>query len=1000
VLSLVLIVLGVVGFQRLEILFFPKLVMPIVTVYTHYRGASAELMESQVTTRLENAIAGVDNIASMSSSSWTGGSNITVQFRLGGDFESEAAQVRDKVAGERQKLPTDADAPSITVGTKGPELLDLAILDEKMSPQDIRDYTESYIQPMFRQLAGVGRVSIEGASDYAMRIWLDAGKMAAMKVTVSDVKSALLANNIYFPAGTVRDPTRSYSIVSNTQLKNPSQFADIIVRHSSSGTIYLKDIATVKLGDRSFTETPMLINGKKGILLRIYPLQSANPLTVASEIKKELASLQHNLPPGMTVSVAYDASQFLKQSIDETFASIAEAVVLVILVVVLFLGSLRASLIPIVTIPVSIISVFGLIYVLDFSINIMSLLGIVLSIGLVVDDAIVMLENIHRHIEQGMAPLQAALTGSREITGAVMAMSLTLVAVYAPIGMVQGFTSALFREFAFTLAGAVLISAFVALTLSPMMCSRILLAGQHQNKLADKVDRLFSWLTRHYQALLRGCLKARYWVLLSLLLIGLLGWGVFKSLSSEFLPKEDFGIFNVSVSAPTGANINYTLKYMAVVEQILKKVPEVSKVINQINNRSASLMVTLKPWGQRTRSTQEIIQEINPQLKKIPGIDANASMPDIVSYGEQGADVTYNVMTARDYSDLLGPIDKMIAALRQYPGAENVHTNLKFDAQKFEITVDRDLAAVMGVNIQDLADTVSAMMSGNHWSDVQSGKRSYEVIVQMQKKDLMNFGGLNKLYVRGQAADTGDATMVPISSLIALSPIIRQGSLTHFNRMRSGYITASVAPGYTESNVIDYMEKMQPDVLTRDTRAAFSGKAKQFIESSGGMVGLVVMAFVFIYLVLSAQFGSFLDPFIILFAVPFSMVGALLFLKLGGGTFNLYSQIGIVTLIGLISKHGILITQFINQLRRDGETMTAAIISGASIRLRPILMTTAAMVFGTLPLMLASGPGSIGRQQIGLVVVGGLICGTFFSLVVVPIIYSILGRWKRLPTKA
>ncbi len=998
VLSLVLVVLGVVGFGRLELLFFPKLTLPVVNIRTHYQGASAELMESQITTRLENAVAGVQDIQSISSNSWTGGSSINVQFRIGGDFESEAAQVRDKVSGQRQYLPSDTDAPSITVGVKGPELMDVGIIDKHRTAKEIRDYTESYVQPVLRQLKGVGQVSIEGASNYAMRIWLNSQAMAAKNVTVDDVKKALTANNIYFPAGHIEEPNRNYSIVSNTQLKNAHDFANIIIMHNDTGTVRLSDVAQVKLGSRSLTDSPMLINGQQGIMLRIKPLQSANPLTVASEIRQSLKEIKHNLPPGMKMSVVFDASQFLQSSVGETFKAIGEAVILVILVVMLFIGSLRASLVPIVTIPVSLIGVFGFIYVLDFSINMMSLLAIVLSIGLVVDDAIVMMENIHRHIEQGMSPMDAALKGSREITGAVIAMGLTLVAVYAPIGMVQGFTAVLFQQFAFTLAGAVVISAFVALTLSPMMCSRILVPGQQQNKFADKVDRIFSWLTHGYQALLTACLNARYVVLLVLVAIALAGWAIFVSLSSEFLPKEDFGYFNVSVTAPTGANLAYTLRYMSEVEKILKKFPDIVKVVNQIGSGGANIGASLKPWGERKQTTAELLKKINPLIARIPGVDASAFIPDIVSYGEQGSDLTYNFLTARDYKDLLPSIDATLAKLKAYPGVQDVQTNLKYNAEEYAITIDRDLAAELGVNIQDVADTVSAMMSGNHWSDVQSGNRSYQVIVQMQRKDLQNFNGINKLYVRSAADRDGKSTMIPVASLVKLTPTIRQGSLTHFNRMRSGYINARLAPGYTESDVVSYVQRIAPTVLTPDIRTAFSGKAEQFLQSSGSMLGLVMMSFIFIYLVLAAQFGSFLDPLIILIAVPFSIVGALLFLKIGGGTFNLYSQIGVITLIGLISKHGILITQFINDMRRQGHDLRSAIMEGATIRLRPILMTTAAMVFGTLPLALASGPGSVGRYQIGLVIIGGLLCGTFFSLVVVPVMYSFVGGLKRIQT--
>lgn len=1007
VLSLVLVVLGVVGFHNLSLRFFPKMQLPIVTVHTYYEGASAPLMESQVTTQIENALAGVDNVASISSSSWQGGSSVTVLFRLGGNFEQEASAVRDQVFAIRDKLPTSAQPSTITVGTKGNPVLGIGFIDPQKKSPDIRDYVERSVQPMLRQLPNVGEVDILGASDYAMRIWLDASKMAAHGVTVTDVKNALTANNIYFPAGSIQGPKRNYSIVSKTQLRNANAFATIVIKHSNGTVVRLKDIGDVALGYRSLYDAPMRINGQNGIEVMIKPLQGANPITVAQEVKKELTTIQQNLPPGMKASVNYDASTFLKSSIDETFYAIGEAVILVILVVFLFLGSARAASIPIITIPVSLISVFAIISLLGFSINIMSLLGMVLAIGLVVDDAIVMLENIHRHIEQGMTPFQAAIKGSREIALAVLAMGLTLVAVYAPVGFVKGFTSGLFKEFAFTLAGAVIISAFVALTLSPMMCSRVLLPRTSDTGFVVSVDRFFLKLAALYQQFLKLMLNKRNYVVLGLVIIAVVGYGLFKSLSSELIPKEDIGLIQVSMTSPSGASLHYTNQYAEQVEAIIKKNAAVKSVMSQVSSGSTNINVTLKPWGQRKLSTEQVVAQLNPQLAKIPGVDATAFVPDVVNYGVQGSDINLNFMTSTgSYTDLLGPINKMTIILKKYPGLVDVQTNLKFNTQQYAITINRDLAAVLGVNIQDIADTVSAMMSGNHWTDVQAGNKSYEVIVQMEKKYLSNFSALNKLYVRSSATSATTSTaatptgtmgnMIPVASLIKLTPLVGQGSLTHYNRFRSGAISARLAPGYSESQAIKYIKAHVNGVLKPGISYAFSGKSQQFLQSAGSIVGIMVMSLIFIYLVLAAQFGSFIDPFVILLAVPLCIVGALLSLKISGGTLSIYSQIGLVTLIGLISKHGILITQFINDLRKQGLSMHEAIMKGTAIRLRPILMTTFAMVFGALPLALASGPGAVGRHQIGWVIVGGLIFGTFFSLIVVPIAYSYLGKFKRI----
>lgn len=1001
VLSLLLVVLGVVSFHNLELRFFPKIQLPIVTVTTYYEGASAALMESQVSTKIENALAGVNNVSSISSSSWQGGSSITLLFRLGGNFEEEASAIRDKVFAIRDKLPANAQQTTITVGTKGSPVIGIGFIDLKKKPPDIRDYVESTVQPMLRQLSGVGEIDILGANDYAMRIWLDSSQMAAYGITVTDVKNALTANNIYFPAGSIQGPKRSYGIISKTQLLNAGAFSNIIIKHHNGGTVRLKDIGQAVLGYRSLYDAPMRINGQNGIELMVKPLQDSNPIAVAQEVKKELQVIQKNLPSGMTASINYDAATFLKASIYETFLAIAEAIILVILVVFLFLGSARASSIPIVTIPVSLISVFTIIDLLGFSINMFSLLGMVLAIGLVVDDAIVMLENIHRHIEQGMAPFQAAIKGSREISFSVIAMGLTLLAVYAPIGFIQGFTSSLFKEFAFTLAGAVVISAFIALTLSPMMCSRILLPATSDTAFITYIDRFFSKLLAVYQRLLSTALNHRKFIIMSMLIVALIGYGLFESLRSELIPKEDVGLIQVSMTSPTGASVDYTNQYAKQVEMIIRKNPAIQSVISQVSGGVTNINVTLKPWGSRKLSTAQVVEQLNPELARIPGVDATAFVPDIVNYGLHGSAINLNFMTSEgSYKDLLEPINKMIKILKRSPKFIDVQTNLKFDAQQYMITINRDLAAVLGVNIQDIADTVSAMMSGNHWTDVQANNKNYEVIIQMKKSDLKNFSALKKLYVRSglntMNSNSDTPTMIPISSLISLTPTVGPGSFMHYNRFRSGGISAQLAPGYSESQAIDYIKAHIRSVLKPGITYSFSGKSEQFLESSGSIVGIIILSLVFIYLVLSAQFGSFLDPCIILLAVPLCIIGALLFLKISGGTLSIYSQIGLVTLVGLISKNGILIVQFINELRKKGMSMHDAIVKGSAIRLRPILMTTCAMLFGTLPLALAGGPGSIARHQIGWVIVGGLIFGTFFSLVIVPISYSYLGKFKRM----
>ena len=990
VLSLVLVVVGVVSFMRLGLRFFPELNVPLMTINTSFPGADPTLIENSITTPLENVIAGVPNIAAMNSSSSASSSSIQVRFYMGKNFSQEVNSVRDKVSAERESLPTNAEPPVIQVGTVGQTAVNIDFLDPGKTPAEIRDYVESYVQPVLQQVKGVGSVSIQGASDYAMRIWLNSAKMAALGVTVPDIETALQDNNINFPAGQIQGPIRNYTIISDTALKTPQQFGDIIIRIQNGRAIRFKDLADVELGYSSLQPTPMRVNGVNAVDAGINPLLSASPIEVADGAKTVLKKIRQSLPPGMKSIVSYDASIFLKSSIRETFIAIIEAIILVVIVVFLFLGSVRASCIPIVTIPVCIIAVFGVMYLFGFTVNVMTLLAVVLAIGLVVDDAVVMLENIHRHIEEGQAPLQAAIVGSKEIAFSVVAMTLTLAAVYAPIGFAQGFTAVIFKEFAFTLAGAVIISGFVALTLSPMMCAKILQPRTKNSRFATFLDQRFEKISSGYQTILAKLLRTRLLIVGILIVLAILGYLMYRALPSEFVPKEDVGLIEVQIEGPSKASINYMNKYTKRVENIVKKVPAVKDYLSFVGGQTSQTWLVLKRWGKRELTTQDVVNEINPKLEKITGVKAFATVPDPVQYGMGGHDYAIHLMTTGSYDQLLGPMAKMYQLLQKYPGLTQVDRDLKFDAQEYKVDVNRDLAGAIGVNIQDIATTLSAMLGGAHITDIYAGTRTYEVKLQMPPGDLKNFAGIRKLYVR-----SATNKLIPLSNLITLTPSIGAPSLSHYNRMRAGTITAQLQPGYSISQAIDYTFKVLPQVLTPNVTYAFDGRAQEFVESEGGMTGIFLMSFIFIYLVLSAQFGSFIDPFIILLSVPLSIVGALFALILGGGTLNLYSDIGLVTLVGLITKHGILITQFANELRGQGMELYQAVIKAARIRLRPILMTTIAMIFGTLPLALATGPGSIGRHQIGWVIVGGLIFGTFFSLVVVPIAYTYLGRFKK-----
>ncbi|MDF2690602.1 MAG: acriflavin resistance rane protein [Gammaproteobacteria bacterium] len=991
VLSLALIVFGYIGFSHMETRYFPYVEEPYAQVSVHYDGASPDLMESQVTSYLENALINVDGVASIASTSTYNYSRIYLTFDPGSSMIKEMGDVRTAVSSVTDKLPPNADPAVITSGGVERPVLNIGFMAKQLTPAQIRDYVTQAIEPTLLNLPGMGGAWIYGANQYAMRVWLDPQKMAALGVTVMDIQNTLQNNNIDFSGGAIQGKDRTHSIVANTQLHSVQEFANLIVRDTNGQIIRLKDVADVELGSSSLQDSPMRINGQAGIDLELRPLNTANPIVVADEAKKVLAHFQNKLPDGMTMLVTYDQSIFLKKAIQESFSTLFEAIALVMLVVFLFLGSIRAALVPIATIPVCVIGVFGVMLVCGFSVNVMTLLAIILAIGLVVDDAIVVLENIHRHIEEGLMPMEAAFTGIKEIGFSVVAMTLTLAAVYAPSGFIPGFSATVFKEFAFTLAGAVLISGFVALTLSPMMCSRVLKPREHLSLLELKLEQIFGFLNKHYERILSAMLLKRWLVVISLCFIAVLGYFVYFTVPQSFIPKEDIGYFNVNIQSPPGSTIDYTDGFMRQLEGLYQQTPEILSYASFIFAGSGTDFVTMQSWGKRNLSTDQVIENLMPAINQIP-ILIDVSVPDPVDYGgnTNGSAVQIHIMTtANDYGDLQKNIDKLMTVFSSYPGMTNVNTSLKFDNQVYNASFKRPQAASLNVSLQDVADTISTMLAGKHITDIQQGDQMYPVLVQMNIQDLSDFNGfLNNTYVRNT-----DNQMIPLSNLVSLSPGIRQTNLNHYDRLRSADITAEIAPHYDVGEVTRYIQQQLAQNLTDKESYAFDGLIQAYLASSGTMLNLFILSLVFIYLVLAAQFESFVDPLIILLSVPLCIVGALVTLKITGGSLNLYTNIGLITLVGLITKHGILITQFANVRLKSGDSLIEAIRHAAVIRLRPILMTTCAMVLGAIPLAFASGPGSVSHQQIGWVIVGGMVFGTFFSLIVVPVAYYLLAPW-------
>lgn len=990
VLSLVIMVFGILGYSQLETRYFPNVSRNSVDVMTAYSGADAGLIETTINSRIEDAVSGIGGIDTLTSSADQGVGTVTITFRPGIPFAEKANEVRDKVAGMRGELPTGSEPPQVNVGNGGDMLLDVAFTDPNMTPVQIRDYVDRYLKDILQQVPGTGLVAINGANDYAMRLWLDPQKMGAHSITVGDVSTALQSGNVQLPAGQFKSTTMYFPVTENTQLRSAQEFNNLTVAARNGIITRLSDIGHAEWGLLS-DPVIMRLDGQPAIDANVFLESEANPIATAKAIAKTIQEIKPTLPPGMSMKISFNIASFLEESVNEVYHSIFFAILCVLAVIFLFLGSFRTVLIPVVTIPICVVGVFGLIALLGYSINILTLLAIVLAIGLVVDDAVVVLENIYRHMEQGLEPKPAAIIGSKEITFAVIAMTLTLVAVYGPVGFLNDQASLVLREFAFTLAGAVLISGFVALTLSPSMCAMLLKHTAKQG-FALHVDHFFAQLKIAYQNLLDKLFRHRAWIILFGILLIVAGVFLFKALPAEFAPDEDMGIIIGNLQTPTGSNIDYTFNYLQQVEKIFKDVPERYSLFSAAGygkNETGELFLFLKPEAQRQRSSKQVAEGINTHITKIPGVSANAFALSPFG-GIKKSDLEVQILTSDSYENLNKTMETLIAHLKSYSGLKNIDTSVKFDSQQYNVTIVRDLANNLGVSIRDIDDTIATLLGGAYLSDFYLGNKSYKVKAQATFGAINNTNDLAKFYVRSNLGH-----LISLDNLIHVDPILEQLSLNHYNRLRSATLSASLASNSTLSDAIDYLNKNLPNWLPANTKYSFAGAAKEMLQTSQSAGTIFLLALVFIYLVLAAQFESFIDPLVIMLTVPLSIVGALFVLWLVGGSINLYTSIGLITLIGLITKHGILIVQFANDQRSKGLSIYEAAREAATVRLRPILMTTGAMVLGALPLAFATGTGAASRSQIGWVIVGGLLFGTVFSLGVIPVTYTYFAKLRK-----
>jgi multidrug efflux pump len=994
VLSLMLVLLGAVSFNKLSVREYPRIDEPVVNVSTKLIGASSEVIESQVTKPLEDSIAGIDGVEILTSISRAEQSQITARFKLSKDPDSAAADVRDRVSRVRAKLPDAIDEPVIAkVEADAFPVIWLAFTSETLTPLQVTDIVTRIVKPRLQTVPGVADVQINGDRKFAMRIWLDPDKLASYRLTVQDVEDALRKQNLEVPAGRIESRQREFNVTARTDLNTERQFGEVALKVTAGFTVRLKDVARIEQAAAS-ERSSVRLNGVPSVSLGVIRNATANPLDISAGVREAAPLIQRDLPPGVKLHVANDNSQFIDRSIKSVYRTVAESVVLVALVVFVFLRTLRASIIPLVTIPVSLIGTFTLMAAAGFTINTLTMLSLVLAIGLVVDDAIVVLENIFRHIEEGLEPFQAALKGAKEIGFAVVAMTLTLAAVFAPLAFTPGRTGRLFVEFALALAGAVLVSGFVALTLTPMMCSKLLRHNPQPNAFDRGMERVLVALTNSYAGALRWMLGQRWIVLIVMAASGAGSWYLYTTTKSELAPMEDRGVIVASVSGPDGATLEYTARYMRAIERIGMDVKELDRVFIVSGNPSVaqgSAVMRTVDWDERSKSTQQIAREMQPKLAGLPGVTAFPVTPPSLGQGFRDRPINYVIVTNDSYANLSRVAQQFQAEMAKNPGFVQPDNDLRLNKPELVLEVERDRAADAGVAVDQVARTVETMLGGRAVTRYKREAEQYDVLVQTENSGRTRPDDIEKLFVRGR----GDA-MVPLSSLVKIRESVSPRELNHFNQRRSVTITANLAPGYALGEALKFMDDTAVKVLKPGYTTELNGISREYRASSGALGLVFVLALLFIFLVLAAQFESFIDPFVILLSVPLSMVGALGALQLAGGTLNVYSQIGLITLVGLITKHGILIVEFANQLRQQGRSTVEAVVEGAALRLRPILMTTGAMVLGALPLALSTGAGAESRQQIGWVIVGGMSLGTLLTIFVVPTVYTLFAR-RRVP---
>ncbi len=989
--AVLILLLGIEGFTRMTIREYPEVKESVVTVTTTYAGASAELMQGFITTPLVKAVLGVDNVDYVTSKSTQGSSTVSVNMLLNTDPNQALVDVLSKVQQVRGQLPSDADDPIVEKGTgQNFALMYLAVRSTTMNSEQVTEYLTQVIQPRFATVEGVGEVQILGGRDFAMRVWLDPVRLAARGVTASDVLTAIRASNFLSAPGKTENTFVAYAIQTETTLQTPESFGNLPVRTKGDDIVRLRDVANIEYGAKS-TDVRVSFNQQQGTFLGIFAAPDANPLDTSAALKTQLPQIQSELPPGMKLELVYDATRNISASIQEVFKTIAEAVIIVVLIILLFLGSFRSVLVPIVTIPLSLVGVCFILFAMNYSINLLTLLAMVLAIGLVVDDAIVVVENIHRHLERGERPINAAIAGMREIFAAIIAMTITLAAVYSPIAFTQGLTGALFREFAVTLAGAVVISGFIAVTLSPMLAGRVLKPhSAGTSRFQDIVDRTFARVSAWYGRRVSATLNYRPVTLMIVVALSVTLVMLFLNTSTELAPEEDIGFMFSIVNAPSYATSDYTEMYVNDAVNRTKDIPEVNvrfSVVGFGGTNSAFAGFGLTPWGERSRSQAQIQQEVQNKLNGVAGVQAFVFAPPTLPGTGGGLPVQYVIRSTGSAEQVYQVAEEIKDRAQKSGRFIVVQDSLSFTQPQARVIIDRDRAATLGVPVSDIGTTLTALVGGGSVSKFDRESRSYDVITQVAQKARFNPEDLGKYYVRSASGG-----MVPLSAVTRIETQASPVAIEQFNQLNSATISGLPIPGEATGDALATLRQIGNEVMPAGFFEDFAGQSRLEVKEGNTTLVAFGLAIIIIYLVLAAQFESFRDPLIIMLTVPLSIFGALVPLNLGFSTLNIYTEVGLITLIGLITKHGILMVQFANQQRAAGLPKRQAIVEAARVRLRPILMTTAAMVMGVLPLIIASGAGAKARFSIGLVIAAGMAIGTLFTLFVLPMFYTFIAR--------